>query len=79
MLSNTPPAGVDPRDVVVPVVGGHAGITILPLLSQVCVWGKHILYIHISSHRHGSHVAGSSTVMGEGVSFLFPVMREGQG
>lgn len=28
--------GLDPRDVDVPVVGGHAGITILPLLSQVC-------------------------------------------
>ncbi|XP_047315171.1 malate dehydrogenase, glyoxysomal-like [Impatiens glandulifera] len=27
--------GVDPRDVDVPVVGGHAGVTILPLLSQV--------------------------------------------
>ncbi|TVU44793.1 hypothetical protein EJB05_04249 [Eragrostis curvula] len=27
--------GVDPRDVSVPVVGGHAGVTILPLLSQV--------------------------------------------
>ena len=27
--------GVDPKDVTVPVVGGHAGITILPLLSQV--------------------------------------------
>lgn len=27
--------GVDPREVDVPVVGGHAGITILPLLSQV--------------------------------------------
>ncbi|KAG4987693.1 hypothetical protein AAZX31_11G043000 [Glycine max] len=27
--------GVDPRDVDVPVVGGHAGITILPLLSQI--------------------------------------------
>ncbi|XP_061371610.1 malate dehydrogenase, glyoxysomal isoform X1 [Gastrolobium bilobum] len=27
--------GIDPRDVDVPVVGGHAGITILPLLSQV--------------------------------------------
>eukprot|EP01018_Ginkgo_biloba_P003661 Gb_41721 [translate_table: standard] len=27
--------GVDPKDVDVPVVGGHAGITILPLLSQV--------------------------------------------
>ena len=30
-------AGVDPKDVSVPVIGGHAGITILPLLSQV--WG----------------------------------------
>ena len=28
--------GLDPRDVNVPVVGGHAGVTILPLLSQVC-------------------------------------------
>lgn len=27
--------GVDPADVSVPVIGGHAGITILPLLSQV--------------------------------------------
>uniref|UniRef100_A0ACD5X963 Uncharacterized protein n=4 Tax=Avena sativa TaxID=4498 RepID=A0ACD5X963_AVESA len=27
--------GVDPKEVNVPVVGGHAGITILPLLSQV--------------------------------------------
>ncbi|PUZ36813.1 hypothetical protein GQ55_9G067100 [Panicum hallii var. hallii] len=27
--------GVNPRDVSVPVVGGHAGVTILPLLSQV--------------------------------------------
>lgn len=27
--------GLDPRDVSVPVVGGHAGVTILPLLSQV--------------------------------------------
>ena len=30
-------AGTDPRDVSVPVIGGHAGITILPLLSQVWV------------------------------------------
>ncbi len=27
--------GKDPRDVVVPVIGGHSGVTILPLLSQV--------------------------------------------
>ncbi|KAK1268071.1 hypothetical protein QJS04_geneDACA022132 [Acorus gramineus] len=27
--------GIDPREVQVPVVGGHAGVTILPLLSQV--------------------------------------------
>jgi hypothetical protein len=27
--------GADPKDVTVPVVGGHAGATILPLLSQV--------------------------------------------
>lgn len=28
--------GLNVKDVDVPVVGGHAGITILPLLSQVC-------------------------------------------
>lgn len=28
--------GLDPRDVDVPVIGGHAGVTILPVLSQVC-------------------------------------------
>ncbi|KAM1236360.1 hypothetical protein ACFX2I_037387 [Malus domestica] len=27
--------GLDPKDVGVPVVGGHTGVTILPLLSQV--------------------------------------------
>ena len=27
--------GMDPRDVSIPVVGGHSGVTILPLLSQV--------------------------------------------
>lgn len=27
--------GLDPREVDVPVIGGHAGVTILPLLSQV--------------------------------------------
>merc|ERR1712126_734635 len=27
--------GVDPKDVNVPVIGGHAGITIIPILSQV--------------------------------------------
>jgi hypothetical protein len=27
--------GVDPREVAIPVIGGHAGTTILPLLSQV--------------------------------------------
>ncbi len=27
--------GLNPKDVVVPVVGGHSGVTILPLLSQV--------------------------------------------
>lgn len=26
--------GVDPKDAKVPVVGGHAGVTIMPLLSQ---------------------------------------------
>lgn len=29
--------GLDMKDVDVPVIGGHAGTTILPLLSQVCL------------------------------------------
>jgi malate dehydrogenase len=29
--------GLDVSNVDVPVVGGHAGVTILPLFSQVCV------------------------------------------
>ena len=32
--------GNDPGTVSVPVVGGHAGVTILPLLSQVCCIGQ---------------------------------------
>ena len=26
--------GVDPRNVTIPVIGGHSGVTIIPLLSQ---------------------------------------------
>ncbi|PPD81214.1 hypothetical protein GOBAR_DD21846 [Gossypium barbadense] len=35
--------GLDPREVDVPVIGGHAGITILPLLSQVEKLSLHAL------------------------------------
>jgi malate/lactate dehydrogenase len=36
--------GLDPREVNVPVIGGHAGITILPLLSQVrSIFKLHLL------------------------------------
>ncbi|XWS33431.1 hypothetical protein CRYUN_Cryun22dG0082200 [Craigia yunnanensis] len=38
--------GLDPREVDVPVVGGHVGVTILPLLSQV---QKNLLNIHALS------------------------------
>lgn len=34
-ISQAEVIGVDPKAVDVPVVGGHAGITILPILSQV--------------------------------------------
>ena len=34
--------GVDPKAVDVPVLGGHAGITILPILSQVSPFLLHI-------------------------------------
>jgi malate/lactate dehydrogenase len=39
--------GIDPGEVSVPVVGGHAGITILPLLSQVSYAGDIALEILI--------------------------------
>ncbi len=37
--------GVDPATVDVTVIGGHAGITILPLLSQVCGGACHSLAV----------------------------------
>lgn len=37
-LSQAEVLGLDPREVDVPVVGGHAGVTILPLLSQVSIF-----------------------------------------
>lgn len=42
--------GLDPREVDVPVVGGHAGVTILPLLSQVSYkWESHVVSIRSAS------------------------------
>ena len=38
--------GLDVRDVEVPVIGGHSGVTILPLLSQVsCMLPAGIVYM----------------------------------
>lgn len=37
--------GVDPKTVDVPVLGGHAGITILPILSQVRYRGGLIVVV----------------------------------
>ncbi|XP_028244978.1 malate dehydrogenase, glyoxysomal-like isoform X1 [Glycine soja] len=64
--------GVDPRDVDVPVVGGHAGITILPLLSQIkppCSFTpKEIEYLTDRIQNGGTEVveakagAGSATL-----------------
>ncbi|MED6122270.1 hypothetical protein PIB30_038289 [Stylosanthes scabra] len=64
--------GVDPRDVDVPVVGGHAGITILPLLSQVkppsAFTPKEIEYLTDRIQNGGTEVveakagAGSATL-----------------
>ena len=50
---------VDPAQVNVPVIGGHAGVTILPLLSQVCRRLKHMLletatgltHLHVHSSK----------------------------
>ncbi|XP_052198096.1 malate dehydrogenase, glyoxysomal-like [Diospyros lotus] len=64
--------GIDPRDVDVPVVGGHAGVTILPLLSQVkpsCSFTpKEIEYLTARIQNGGTEVveakagAGSATL-----------------
>ncbi|KAF4351830.1 hypothetical protein F8388_005108 [Cannabis sativa] len=64
--------GLDPRDVDVPVVGGHAGVTILPLLSQVkppCAFNaKEIDYLTNRIQNGGTEVveakagAGSATL-----------------
>ncbi|GMN34158.1 hypothetical protein TIFTF001_004546 [Ficus carica] len=64
--------GLDPRDVDVPVVGGHAGVTILPLLSQVkpaCSFtNKEIDYLTDRIQNGGTEVveakagAGSATL-----------------
>ncbi|XP_027359659.1 malate dehydrogenase, glyoxysomal isoform X3 [Abrus precatorius] len=64
--------GIDPRDVDVPVVGGHAGITILPLLSRVkppCSFTpKEIEYLTDRIQNGGTEVveakagAGSATL-----------------
>ena len=40
---------VDPAAVAVPVVGGHAGVTILPLLSQV-TWFSAALAVSAAEH-----------------------------
>lgn len=39
--------GLDVRDVDVPVIGGHAGVTILPLISQVCVRASKLMMCSI--------------------------------
>ncbi|CAM8925166.1 unnamed protein product [Rhodiola kirilowii] len=64
--------GLDPREVEVPVVGGHAGVTILPLLSQVkppCSFTKEeIEYLTNRIQNGGTEVveakagAGSATL-----------------
>lgn len=64
--------GLDPRNVIVPVVGGHAGVTILPLLSQVkppCAFTqKEIEYLTDRIQNGGTEVveakagAGSATL-----------------
>ncbi|KAL6599847.1 hypothetical protein ACP70R_045498 [Stipagrostis hirtigluma subsp. patula] len=64
--------GLDPRDVNVPVIGGHAGVTILPLLSQVnppCSFtSEEISYLTTRIQNGGTEVveakagAGSATL-----------------
>lgn len=64
--------GLDPREVDVPVIGGHAGVTILPLLSQVkppCSFTqKEIEYLTNRIQNGGTEVveakagAGSATL-----------------
>ncbi|PKU65818.1 malate dehydrogenase, glyoxysomal [Dendrobium catenatum] len=64
--------GLDPREVNVPVVGGHAGVTILPLLSQVkppcSLTSEEISYLTDRIQNGGTEVveakagAGSATL-----------------
>ena len=39
--------GIEPFDVTIPVIGGHAGGTILPLLSQVGVWHCMLVCVYV--------------------------------
>ncbi|OAY73799.1 Malate dehydrogenase, glyoxysomal [Ananas comosus] len=58
--------GLDPREVNVPVVGGHAGVTILPLLSQVnppCSFTpEEITYLTDRIQNGGTEVVEASTI-----------------
>jgi len=64
--------GLDPSDISVPVIGGHAGVTILPLLSQVnppCLFSlEEISYLTSRIQNGGTEVveakagAGSATL-----------------
>lgn len=52
-LSQAEVLGLDPREVDVPVVGGHAGVTILPLLSQVSIFFRPFLFLpHNYEHEN---------------------------
>ena len=48
--------GADPNDIDVPVVGGHAGITILPLLSQVTCGQKAVQVTNALSAAQVEHL-----------------------
>ncbi|CAN6459434.1 unnamed protein product [Victoria cruziana] len=77
--------GVDPRNVDVPVVGGHAGVTILPLLSQVkppsSFTPEETHYLTNRIQNGGTEVveakagAGSATLSMVCVTLTFPFQR----
>ena len=52
--------GLDPREVSIPVVGGHAGVTILPLLSQVLKIEFCCFHLHVTER---SCVVGEASLL----------------
>lgn len=67
--------GVDPKAVDVPVVGGHAGITILPILSQVRSFSFTTLQHKLQHNIWWSFISCSYALVDNKVSVILPEMH----